>query len=209
MLARILAQRLRQVMADQLQHTQFYGVPGNCILDATSQVRDVIAHADNTGTPLCIRTLDFHKAFDRIARDYLFQILQPYGIRHNFIDHLRARYSNVTASVQINDTLTGPIPILCRVRQGCPLIMTLYTLCLHPLLSKLDHSLQGPRNGRWTRCRPLLAYADVVTLFVTHPAEFATVRKAIQCFEKLREHSSILPNRKPWPLAVGQCRQQN
>jgi len=49
-LARILAQRLKQVMADQLQYTQFCGVPGNSILDAASQVRDIIAHAENTGT---------------------------------------------------------------------------------------------------------------------------------------------------------------
>jgi hypothetical protein len=109
---------------------------------------------------------------------------ETYGTRQNFIYHLRATYSDVTASVQINDTLTGPIPIICDVRQRCPLSMALYALCLHPLLSTLDHTLQGPRIGRRTWCRPVLAYADDVTVFVTHPAEFATVRKAIQCFEK-------------------------
>jgi hypothetical protein len=42
---RILAQRLKQAMADQLQYTQFCGVPRNSILDAASQFRDIIAHA--------------------------------------------------------------------------------------------------------------------------------------------------------------------
>ena len=116
-LARILARRLRGVMAEQLQHTQFCGVMGNSILDAVSQVRDITAHADNTGTPLCILTLDFHNAFDRIAYEYLFHILQTHGKRQPFIDHLLAIYSDVTASVQINDTLVGPTPIQCGVRQ--------------------------------------------------------------------------------------------
>jgi len=170
-------------MADQLQYTQFCGVPGNSILDAASQFRDIITHAENTGTPLCILTLDFHNAFDRIAHEYLFHILQSYGIRQKFIDLLRAMYSEVTASVQINDTLAGPRPIQCGVRQGYPLSMVLYALCLHPLLSTLDHSLQEPKVGRRKRCRPVLAYADDVTVFVTHPAEFVTIRQTIQCFE--------------------------
>jgi hypothetical protein len=118
LLARILARCRRQVTAEQLQHTQFCGVPVNSILDAASQVRDVIAHAENTGTPLCILTLDFHNAFDRISHDYLFRILQRYGIRQCFIERLRVMYSDATTSVQINDTLVGPISIQYGVRNG-------------------------------------------------------------------------------------------
>jgi len=115
-LAQMLARQLRQVMAEQLPHTQFCGVPINSILDAVSQVRDIIAHAENTGTTLCILTLDFNNAFDRIAHDYLFYILQTYGNRQDFIDHLRAIYSDATVSLQVNDTLAHPIPIQCGVR---------------------------------------------------------------------------------------------
>jgi hypothetical protein len=133
---------------------------------------------------MCALSLDFHSAFDRIAHDYLFHILQCCGIRPNFIDHLRAMYSDATASVQINDTIAGIIPIQSGVRQGCPMSMALYALCLHPLLSMLDHSLQGVRVGPGKRCRPVLAYADDVTVFVTHPAEFTKIHQAIHKYEK-------------------------
>jgi hypothetical protein len=86
LLSRILVRRLRHVMVEHLQHTQFFGVPGNSILDAASLGRDVIARAENTGTPLFILTLDFQNAFDRISHDYLFRILQRYGIRQCFIE---------------------------------------------------------------------------------------------------------------------------
>jgi hypothetical protein len=140
-LARILAQRPKRVMASHLQHIQYCGVPGNTILDAASQFRDIIAHAESTGTPMRVLSLDFHSAFDRIAHDYLFHILQCYDIQPDFIDHLRAMYSDATASVEINDTIGGIIAIQSGVRQGCPLSMALYALCLHPLLSMLNHSL--------------------------------------------------------------------
>jgi hypothetical protein len=68
------------VMDDQLQHTQFCGVSGNSIIDAASQIRNIIAHAEHTGTPLCVLSLYFHNAFDRIAHEYLFYILNSYGI---------------------------------------------------------------------------------------------------------------------------------
>jgi hypothetical protein len=93
-------------------------------------------------------------------------------------------YGDATTSVLINDTLMVPISFQFGVRQGCPVSMALYALCLHPLLCALHHSLQGPRIGRRKRCRPVLAYADDVTVFLTHPAEFATIHQEIHCFER-------------------------
>jgi hypothetical protein len=75
LLARILAHRLRHILTHRLQNSQFCGVPGNSILDAIYCVRDVLAHAETTGTPSCILTLDFQQAFDSISHQYLFQIL--------------------------------------------------------------------------------------------------------------------------------------
>ena len=109
-------------------------------------------------------------------------------------------YSDVTASVQINDTFAVPIPIQCGVRQGCPLSMALYALCLHPLLSRLNHSLQGPQVGR-KRCRSVLAYADNVTVFVTHPAEYVTIRQTIKWFEKAT--GALLNTSKSKAMAFG------
>jgi hypothetical protein len=42
----------------------------------------------------------------------------------------------------------------------------------------------GPRVERRKRCRPVLAYAGDVKVFVTQRAEFATIHQAIQCFER-------------------------
>jgi len=75
-LARIIAQRLRPVLGDHLTETQFLGVPGNTIIDAVATVRDAIAYEESRRIPICVLSLDFKNAFDRIAHNDLFQTLQ-------------------------------------------------------------------------------------------------------------------------------------
>jgi len=124
-LARIMARRLRAITEVHLHSSQFCAVLGNTVLDAIATVRDAITYAENTGTPLCMLTLDFEGAFDRISHQYLFRILHRYGISHWFIERIRNLYDGATASIQINGTLKRNIPIHCAVRQGCPLSMVL------------------------------------------------------------------------------------
>jgi hypothetical protein len=66
-LARIMASRLRQVLQDHLHNSQYCGVLDNSILDAISLVRDAIAYSETTASPLCVFSLDFQNAFDRIS----------------------------------------------------------------------------------------------------------------------------------------------
>jgi len=62
-----MARRLRHVLKDHLHTSQFCGVPGNSILEAASLVRDAIAYSESSGPRLCVLTLDFQHAFDRVS----------------------------------------------------------------------------------------------------------------------------------------------
>ena len=204
-LARILARRLRHVLVHQLQHTQFCGVPRISILDAVSVVRDVIAHSEITSTTICVLTLDFQNTFDRISHQYLFHILRRYGISQWFIEGLHALYEHTTASVQVNGTLAGPISIQNGLRQGCPLSMVLYALCLHPLLLSVEENLPGLQIGRCTQCVPVLAYANDITVFVTQAADFSMIYQAVKSNE-LATGARLNPP-KSKALAVGKWKE--
>jgi len=184
LLARIMARRLLPIMEEHLRSSQFCAVPGNTILDAVATVRDAITYAENTGTPLCMLTLDFEGAFDRISHYYLFHIFRRYGISHWYIERIRNLYDGATASIQINGTLKGHIPIHCAVRQGCPLSMVLYALCLQPLLQTLEDRIPGIYFSGTARSSPVLAYADDITVLVTRPEDFDTIRQAVHTYEK-------------------------
>jgi hypothetical protein len=150
---------------------------------------------------MCVLTLDFQQAFDHISHQYLFHILQRYGISPWFVERIHALYDQLTASVQINGSLAGNIPIRCGVNQGCPLSVALFALCLHPLIRALEDSLPSIKIGRHTQHGPVIAYADDVTVFVTNPGDFHAIQQAIHLYE--RPTGARLNSCKSNVLAIG------
>jgi len=78
-LARIIANRLRPTRSDMLHPSQYCAVPGNTIFDAVATVRDAVAYAELTSTPLCILSLDFTADFEGISLTYRLRMLKNYG----------------------------------------------------------------------------------------------------------------------------------
>jgi uncharacterized membrane protein YhdT len=165
-LTKILANRLRPLIAEHLKKNQFCGVPGNTILDALATVRDTIAMAEIKKTPMCLVSLDFQEAFDRISHTYLATILGSYCLSEWFVDRIRKMYvyEEAYSSVSINGHISGAIPIRCGIRQGCPLSMILFAVCIHPFLQILDRNLSGvqlqrTRQQQWLPTRMMLRFS--------------------------------------------------
>jgi hypothetical protein len=93
-------------------------------------------------------------------------------------------YENATSAIQVNGYLSAPIPIKCDVRQGCPLSMILFAVCLDPLLPYLDGRLQGLRVHRSQTKSTVVAYADDIYIMVTSPEDVPKIRQAIICYER-------------------------
>ena len=133
-LAPIIANRIPPWYNDLLHPIQHCGVEDNNILGAISAIRDTLAEAELTHTPVCILSLDLKGAFDNIAHPCLFAMLESYGFSSKFRQRLMRMYSNATSSIHVNGYISSTIPITCSVSQGCPLNMLLFTMCLNPLL---------------------------------------------------------------------------
>ena len=67
-------------MEDVLHPNQYCGRYGKSTYDAVVTVRDIIAYAEHTNIPICLLSIDFSDAFDRVTHTYLFKILKEYGI---------------------------------------------------------------------------------------------------------------------------------
>jgi hypothetical protein len=65
-LARIVQGRIRPALVEVLHASQHCGVPGTSIFDAVASVRDAVAYAEMANAPLCVLSLDFKQAFDKI-----------------------------------------------------------------------------------------------------------------------------------------------
>jgi len=130
-------------------------------------------------SPLCVLTIDFQGAFDNLSHEYLFEVLCKYGFSERFRERIWNIYNNSTSSVQINGYRSCPFPIKCSIRQGRPLSMILYAMCLNPLLCTLDNSLRGLRMGRYRAKTSVVAYADDVTIFVTIRTDIPKLQEGI------------------------------
>ena len=132
-LASITANRLRPMMMELLQQSQYCGVPGNTIFETVATVREAIAKAEVKQAPLCVLSLAFQEVFDRISHQYLFAILRSHGFSNWFVERIKGMYEETVSSVQINGHIARPIPIRCSTRQRCPMSLMLYVMCVDPL----------------------------------------------------------------------------
>jgi hypothetical protein len=62
--------------------------------------------------------------------------------------------------------------------------MTLFALCVDPLLRILEKKLPGINIGKRANKTVVVAYTDDVTIFVTSPTDLPIIHHAIQCYEK-------------------------
>ena len=184
LLARILANRLSRLLCKIISGSQHCGVPGTSIFDALETIRDVIAYAEVKSKPLCVLSLDFQGASDNISHDYLDDVLRYYGFSDIFRRRLQMLYRNAHSFVQINGCKSQPIPIHSSIRQGCPLSMALYIICLNPFLSALQNELQGLRMNTRQDKVTAVAYADDVTVFLTTPTDVSKLHTIITRFEE-------------------------
>jgi hypothetical protein len=178
-LAHIIANRLRPMMAELLQSSQFYEVPGNTIFEAVATVREAIAHAELTRKPLRVLSLDFREHSTESPN-----LLKGYGFSDWFIDRIKCMSENAISSVQSNGHIAWPIPIQCSIRQCCLMSRTLFVLCIDPLIRILEQKLSGIRIGKRARRIVVVAYTGDVTIFVTITMDPPVIQETIACYER-------------------------
>ena len=86
---RIIANRLRPWLAGILQPSQHCGPPGNTVFDAVATARDAVAYVEATEILLCVLTIDFKEAFDKISHSYLYALFRQYGFSDRFQQRVR------------------------------------------------------------------------------------------------------------------------
>ena len=182
-LTRIIAERLRPFMPIILHPNQLCGVQVNSVFEAVTVVREAILYAETTKKPICIVSIDFSAAFDKISHEYLYKVLSKHGFDDTFIQQIKRLCDNATSEIQINSFRSGQIQIKRSVRQGCPFSMLIYALCLNPLIQSLEKHLSGIKIGRRRTKTAVTAYADDVTIYLTQVEDIPKMEEILQRYE--------------------------
>ncbi|XP_076045668.1 uncharacterized protein LOC143027905 [Oratosquilla oratoria] len=85
--------------------------------------------------PLHMAFFDLSKAFDRISRELLWDVLATYGCPDKFIRILRLLHDNMLARVPLNNgNSSKPFKVTSGVKQGCVIAPTLFTIFIAAIL---------------------------------------------------------------------------
>jgi hypothetical protein len=104
---RIIVNGIRPWLTELIHPSQCGGVGDNNILDALALLRETVATAEATNEPVCILSLDFKEAFDKMAHTYLYAVLEHYGLRPFMCGNIRKLYDGAESAAQINGFMTA------------------------------------------------------------------------------------------------------
>ena len=165
---KILSNRLKNLNTHIFKNNQFCSIEGKKIDDIIHLVKDFISDSNLRIKPLNITLIDQAKAFDSISHDYLAATLKHINIGDRLLNSILKLYENSNTKICVNGILSNQINIKRGIKQGCPLSMWLYTICIEDLLIKinLNKNIIGYRfniiNNYEIKNK---AYADDVTCF--------------------------------------------
>ena len=119
---------------------QTCSIPGRSILSNLVLLRDTLAFIERTEEAGILLSLNQEKAFDRVDRTFLSNLLQHFGFGPWFRSCISTLYNGAFMQVLVNDFLSNPIILERGVRQGDALSPMLYVLCVKVLACKIRAS---------------------------------------------------------------------
>ena len=141
--SKILANRLAKILPSLCHPDQAGFVRGRSAPDVALHLKTVFAHAATHTVDGALVFLDQEKAYDRVAHDYLYAVLQKFGFP-SALARVFYNTSGPSHSYILDDGQPlSPVNISCGVRQGDPLAPLLFNLAVEPLLTALRLRLQG------------------------------------------------------------------
>ncbi|KAK3505725.1 hypothetical protein QTP70_020346, partial [Hemibagrus guttatus] len=126
------------------------------------RVRPVLEGSWEFAQPVHMCFVDLEKAFDRVPRGILWEVLWEYGVRDPLLRAVRSLYNRSRSLVRIASCKSDLFPVHVGLRQGCPLSPVLFIVFMDRI-SRRSQGLEGVRFGDH-RISSLIFADDVVLL---------------------------------------------
>ena len=171
-IAKVLANRLRDVLDSLICPLQSAFIPGRQMTDSIVMAEEIVAAWRRSGTSGFLWKVDFAKAYDSIDWRYLWNVLRRQGFPEIWVCWMKLCVSTSSCSVLVNGRPQGGWFQPQRgIQQGYPLAPLLFILAVDTLafcttrLCLRGHLL-GFQMTSISGGIPLLQYADDTTFFI-------------------------------------------
>ncbi len=180
LLSKALAVRLAEVAPKLIHKAQAGFVPGRKIHNHTQLARLMIHWTEANEADGAIVALDQEKAYDKIAHDYLWKVLERFGMPPGFIELVKSLYANAETSVMVNGILSKAYRIYRGVRQGDPLSCLLFDLAIEPLSAMIRTSeIKGFSIPRCNETLKAVLFADDTTVYLSRCDDFRVLQEIL------------------------------
>ena len=116
--SKVLSLGLSKVLEFIVDPDQTCSVPGRRITSNLHVLRDVLDYIDRTTETGILISLDQEKAFDRVNRTFLLNLLSRFGFGPSFCFWINTLYNGANMRIIVNEWLSDAIPLSRGVRQG-------------------------------------------------------------------------------------------
>lgn len=119
--SKLLANRLNKCIDSVIHMDQTGFIPNRFSFFNVRRVMNIMYHKFDKSSKYAIICLDAEKAFDQVEWEYVFKVLERFGLGDSFVSWVRLLYAHPTASILSNENRSRPFSLHRGTRQGCPL----------------------------------------------------------------------------------------
>lgn len=164
--AKVLASRMEKHMTKLIHHDHTGFIRSHKAADNICRPLHVLHFSRDINSPCAVLFLDSKKAFDGLEWDYLWSVLDKFRFSPNYINMIKALYSNPSAMIISGNIFSSCFLISRGSRQGCPLSPLLFALSIEPLAQTIR---QHPSISPISFCSTshhISLFADDILLYV-------------------------------------------
>ena len=185
-IAKAMANRLKNVLGLVVHEDQTCAIPNRTIFSNLYLTRDVIRYTNQKSIKSYLISVDQEKAFDRVDREFLFDVLEKMNFGPNFIGWVKTLYTDSEACVLVNGYMTCFFPTTRGLKQGCPASMEFYDAVSDVLSEwiRSDPRISGIKLPGYKTVVVLSQYADDYTYYISNLRSLYALFEALDFFEK-------------------------
>ena len=161
-----IANRIKPLLQIIVKGTQKGFIQGRNISECTREIYDLMFEAEVCETPGLLLLIDFEKAFDSVAWDFIHFTLKSFDFPDEILKWVSLFQDGATSQVCQNGWLSNSFALGRGCRQGDPLSPYIFILCAEIL----SQAILNNRNIVGFRCQDvenkLTQFADDTSLFL-------------------------------------------